>query len=178
MAWLWIGIYIAAAIGLFLSFLLTHRAKSDTRKYYAAAERMIREEVLDYSLKNPYTLPKGATAPSVRRTMVGIGMKDTNGKQRLLFDPEKPIYIGRGRGNQIILQGKEISAQHACIFAYHGKIWIKDLQSYSGITVRRGWLQNKSIPRGKGTRLLDGDRVQIQNHELSIHIFGVDLNHR
>lgn len=178
MVWLGIGIYIAAAIGAFICFLLLHRARSDARKYRSAAERMIREEILDYSLKNPYTLPKGTSMPATKRLMLGICMKHGDSKQRLLFDPAKPIYIGRSRHNQIIIQGKEISAQHTCIFIHHGKVWIRDLHSYSGTVIFRGWTKRKTIPRGKTIRLLDGDRIQIQDYMFSVYIFGFDLNRR
>lgn len=178
MIWAFVGIYIAAAVCGFVCFLLVNNAKSEAAKYRHAAEKIIREEMLDYSLKNPYTLPRGSAAPASERLMLGICLESGKRKQRLVFDTTAPVYIGRNRKNHIVLYDRDVSSQHGRIFQQDGKLWLQDLQSYSGITVRHGLFQKKQIPRGHSVRLTDGDRVLIRKNEFRIRIFQFDIKYK
>ena len=64
-----------------------------------------------------------------------------------------PCQIGRDPGNQIALMGHEISRKHAEIFERDGKLFIKDLESRSGI-----WHEGKSI---KEIEIVEGLQIRM-----------------
>jgi len=48
---------------------------------------------------------------------------------------ERPVMIGRGSGNNIVLSADVVSWHHAVVWVEGGKLWIKDLGSTNGTTV-------------------------------------------
>ncbi len=68
----------------------------------------------------------------------------------------KPLTIGRGEGNTIILKDASVSKNHAKIAHRDGKITIKDLKSKNGVIVC-----GEHIPVGKPFQLSPGNDIKV-----------------
>ena len=75
--------FCAAAVSGLVTFLLISAKRSEERRYTAAAEQIIREELLEYSLKNPITLAEQKKERETLRVKVGIEPYKKNAKKRL-----------------------------------------------------------------------------------------------
>lgn len=168
--------FAAAAVSGLVTFLLISAKRSEARRYTAAAEQIIEEELLEYSLKNPYTLAGQQKVPATRRVMVGIEPVGKKPKQRLVYDAAYPVTIGRGDSNQIVLHDGRISAQHAAVFYKNGSVWLRDCRSRYGVTVQRGWFAKIHLDSGRTMRLQDGDRLWFCGLALRVKLFVCDIN--
>ncbi|UCH80759.1 MAG: FHA domain-containing protein [Nitrospiraceae bacterium] len=68
----------------------------------------------------------------------------------------KPITIGRGEGNTLLLKDPSVSFTHAKVMMRQGIAYIKDLQSTNGIFVN-----GEQISPSRGQRILPGDEIKI-----------------
>lgn len=170
--------FVAVALGSFSVFMLVSRAKAESRKLYRAAEKIVGEELLDWSIRNPYIMERGASAPSARRLMIALQAVSEKNKQQSVFDVQRPIYIGRGNQCQIILYDARISERHACIFCKKGKIWIRNLTGRSVIQLRQGLFSRRVVRPGKTYMLHDGDCIQMNQSVLKVRLFVYGRDHR
>lgn len=162
----------------FTSTLLLFQAKSQTRKYYNAAEKIVREDLLAYSLKNPYTMPRGLKAPASVRLMLGMEILTVKPRQQRVFDISQPVNLGRSDQNHIVLHDMHISSRQGRIFARQGRIWLENLSTQCGMLVRRGRFQKIPVVPRQTIQLLDGDRICVNQHKLRVKIFVFNLNQR
>lgn len=170
--------FVAAALGSFAVFMLVSSAKAESRKLYRAAEKIVGEEMLDWSIRNPYTMERGASAPSARRLMIALQAVSEKNKQQSVFDAQRPITIGRGNRCQIILYDARISEQHACIFCEKGKVWIRNLTGRSVIQLRQGLFSRRIVRPGKTCMLHNGDRIEMNQNVLKVRLFVYGRDHR
>lgn len=86
----------------------------------------------------------------------------------LVFNEQKikKINIGRAPGNHIILPGKSVSREHACIEVKGNAVSIRDLNSVNGI-LKRETIELKKVLKAK---LDSGDRLAIGEYLLDIEI--------
>lgn len=163
--------FVVIALGSFAAFLLISSAKSENRKLYRAAEKIVGEELLDWSIRNPYTMARGTSAPAARRLMIALKAVSEKQKQQSVFDVQNPIYIGRGNSCQIILYDARISEKHACIFYEKGRVWIRNLTSRSVIQLKRGMFSRRALKPGKTQRIHDGETIQMYGNALKVRLF-------
>lgn len=92
----------------------------------------------------------------------------TNQVLHLEFSEEKTrkINIGRAPGNHVILPGKTVSREHACIDIREERAFIRDLNSANGIYMRMGM----ELRKIKKSILVTGDRLAIGEYVLDIEV--------
>lgn len=142
-------------------------SKSEQKKYYDAAARMIKESCLDQVI-----LSRGQKIQPDQKIMLYI---KTMGKPRqgYVFDPEKTIRIGRDRENsEICIRDNLVSAVHCCIYLYQGQPVVQDFNSSNGTWIKRG-MRRHSVTTAE--RIFSGDRLLIGNEELKIQFFNFDM---
>lgn len=168
-------IYVVLAIGAFVCFAVIYISKNETEKYYNAADKIIREDILAHAVRNPYINKQ--PAPASRRLMLGVKIKNGKKKNIQVFDPCKPVYIGSAETNQIRVMNNAVSSTHACIFNSENKLWINDRCPSVSIKIKRG--SRKVICRpGSSVRLRAGDIIIFNNYKLTFRIFVYDIYHK
>ncbi|HEY4716007.1 MAG TPA: FHA domain-containing protein [bacterium] len=58
---------------------------------------------------------------------------------------ESPIFIGRDKGMDIFMEDKSLSREHAVIFFYDGRFYIRDLKSTNGTMVNGKRIDQTSL---------------------------------
>ena len=96
----------------------------------------------------------GATLEESNRALaqlilVGPG---ESGTSHLLCD--RPVSIGRGMANDVIVEETHVSQRHARVFYQDGVFWVEDLQSTNGTYVNGERIEGP-------TRLITGDLLKI-----------------
>ncbi len=90
-------IIIAAASAIAAAAIFAKLKSEEREKMYRAAERIIQNELLDNSLKNPFLGGAVIDNSADCRLMVNIKVKLERDKQSFVFNPAKTIKIGRER---------------------------------------------------------------------------------
>ncbi|MCH5197896.1 MAG: FHA domain-containing protein [Oscillospiraceae bacterium] len=170
-------IYVVIAIVGFIVGLIIYIKRNNRRKYNNAAEKIIRDDLLGYSLKNPYIMDNSVKPPLARRVMIGLTIKAAGKKHSYVFDPAKRINIGRDDKNQIIIYDASVSAYQACIYVSGGGVCVYNTGTKNPITLRRG-ASSRNIRPKEGFRLRDGDILLIQNYKIKVKLFVFDINHK
>ena len=93
--------------------------------------------------------------------MYKLIIEDDEGKTTVVPLIRSQITIGRGEGNAIRLNERNISRRHARLWIEDGHIHIEDLNSYNGIFTNGEMIQ-------QNMRLKPGDLVEIGDYHLSI----------
>lgn len=161
-------IIVILLAGLGIGLWVRHSlARSEQKKYYDAAARMIRENCLDEVI-----LSRGKKHAAGDKIMIYI---KTAGKQKqgFVFDPQKGIRIGRSpEGNEICIRDSLVSASHCCIYLYQGQPVVQDFNSSNGTWIKRGFGSH----RVNGTeRILSGDRLIIGESQFKLLFFTFDM---
>lgn len=167
-------IYVIVLVGSFICFLVVGNIRVGEERFRYAAEKIIREEMLDYSLRNPFA--SGMQAPGARRRMVGLTIRSAREKRPLLFTADQQISIGRDHENQIVLKGRQFSGRHCVIEQQGKKIWLRDLNSRNGTVLRRGLFTKKLLKQGRRCALRDGDQIRLGSVKIKVKLFTFDLN--
>lgn len=168
-------IYVIVLLGSFICFLVVGNIKTNEERFRYAAEKIIREEMLDYSLRNPF-VAASLNVPSARRRMVGLTIRSAREKRPLLFTADQQIFIGRDHQNQIVLRGARFSNRHCVIEQRGAKIVLRDLNSNSGTVLKRGMLTKKVLKRGRAAVLRDGDQIRLNSVVIKVKLFTFDIN--
>lgn len=109
---------------------------AERKKYYRAANRIVREQYLDGAIKNA---ENAENYQGRHRQMVALKVKGSRGLG-YVFDPAQEIYFGRGLDtNDVCLQDLAVSIQHCKIFLYENQLCIQDLDSINGTTIKKRW---------------------------------------
>lgn len=91
--------------------------KSEEKKYYDAAARMIKENCLNKIIQN-----RGQRRQTVTdKLMIYISISGKS-RQGFVFDPENGIRIGRNiEENEICIRDALVSSSHCNIYLYQGR---------------------------------------------------------
>lgn len=170
--------YVIILLCGFICFLVTNKIKTDRQKNYDAAEKIIREDLLVYSLKNPYILGRKMVPPTSRRIMLAIKTGTGKNKKKLVFDPAQTVTIGRSDKNKIMICDRRVSDFHGCIYLKNGKVTITNTSSSKYLTVNRSLLKKYNLAPGATLKLLDGDKIFINGNKLKLTIFVFDINNK
>ncbi|MDD3279891.1 MAG: FHA domain-containing protein [Lachnospiraceae bacterium] len=160
----------AALVGISSYYVAQHRREKERKQCYEAAERLIQEEYLNYSIHNYRNHP---VAPPARKKIMLYLREETNKKNGYVFDPLHIIRIGRSRDeNDICIQEASVSGNHCRIYQDKTQIVLQDFGSSNGTLVKRGckkrWLCGKAI------YLQDGDKVCVGKTCFKISMFCYD----
>lgn len=163
--------YVIACVVCIAIFIvcvvIVKKNQLEKRKYYDAAERMVKEEYLEDVLENS---ANGEYYPVVV-PMLYIKLIKPKPVQRYVFNPEKGISIGRNRQeNTIWLPNPTVSMKHCSIYLYEGKIYLRDENSANGTLIKKG---NKKYMLTNGNVILleNGDVFYINNTIFKVTVF-------
>lgn len=156
-----IGIIAGIVLAILLILLLVVlyiRQKRERSEYYLAAYKVIKETALDQALHRN----SGHINVETIKPMVYI--KSQKGqKEGFVFDPEKPVGIGRAQeGNALCVRDASVSGYHCRLFLYGSGLYVEDLGSTNGTWLRQGFAKKQIIgptPIRSGAKLYIGGEV-------------------
>lgn len=140
--------------------------RRETEKYYQAAYKIIKEDLLDQAITN--SRPR---AYSGQKVMICLKWKGS--KEGYVFDPEKGVRIGRQvEGNELCIREIRVSSFHCRIFLMEGQPVVQDLNSSNGTWIKRG-LSKKEVT--EVSPIFTGDTLIIGSVKLKIILFCFDM---
>lgn len=167
---------------IFLVILLTivsvfyvKRQNEQWEKCYNAAFNIIKEDMLDYSIKNLSNTYE--MEPSGARMMIELKMLNAKKKDSYVFDPAKGVSIGRKKAegnNMICLNDISVSGNHCMIYGSGNNVYLQDMGSSNGSTVKRGF-RKYFVGNGNVMELRTKDKLFIGISEFKINIFYYDV---
>lgn len=167
-------IIVSAVLVVFI--VIHNRKKNEEMRYFAAAGNIMRDDILDYSLKNPLANDGSIKEPNGRKTMVYIKTVG-NKNARYVFDPEKCINIGRDKNNSnIYINDNAVSKNHCCIYAKSDHVYVKDGNSVNGTLLMRSWRRRYEINGGAKAELRSGDRIKVGPCVFKVLLFYYDIS--
>lgn len=167
---------VLISVAVIVFGVISHMKKTEREKYYVAAENILREDFLNYSLKNPLNNDGALQPPKGQKTMIYIKSKSGGKKVQFVFDPEKRIMIGRDKFNSnIYINEAFVSQQHCCIFSVGDDIYLQDLNSENGTKLNRGLLKRYTLFDGQCIRLRSNDSIIIGFNKFKITLFYFDM---
>lgn len=170
-------IFITAAImisSVIFGIVVTKKKNAERHKYYSAAANIVKEDLLNYSIKN--NLSGCELKPSGERIMVYIKAVSGKNKNSYVFDPAKIIYIGRSTfedKNSICLNDSKVSHNHCAIYSDGYNVFLQDMNSLNGSMIKRG-LRKYWINNGNIIQIEDKDKLYIGSVILRITVFYYD----
>lgn len=169
---------LAALVCVVIMVIVTVMIKSkqeETQHMYTAAERMIQNDILDNSLKNPFIKGTVIEEEPERQLMLNVKVSKSGKKQNFVFNPAKVVNIGRERTrNQITINEAVVSNFHCKIYLLQNDTAVvEDCNSSNGTVLKRG-MKSYVIANGQNAVLEDGDKLIIGTVELKIKLFYYD----
>ena len=86
--------------------------------------------------------------------------------QKVPIPPHCRLIVGRDKDNDILIDDPSASRKHAIFTANASQVFVDDLHSRSGITLRREGIKD---PITKTTQLKKGDLIEIGNTVIEYH---------
>lgn len=164
-----IGIIVMIGIAAFGvgTYVLYANRKAERQKYYDAAYKVIKEECLNNAIRN-----HNMKIQSGQKLMIYLKWKDSE-KQGYVFDPARPIRIGRNpEKSDICIREETVSSQHCILYMYQGEIFLKDLNSRNGTWLKQGLtkhLVHEAQP------VFSGDKIIVGGLVIKVTIFPFDM---
>lgn len=166
---------IAAAAASAVVTVVINRKKEEKQKYYMAAGNILKGEFLDYALQNPADGGNNGM-PNGRKMMLYIKSLNTKPKQQFVFDPEKPVLIGREQGKSNIYINEAFVSQYHCrIFSNGPDVYLQDMNSLNGTVVKKGLFCKIRVINGSGVKLSSGDIIRIGSNKFKVILFFYDM---
>lgn len=164
-----IGIIVVIGIAVVsvIAYVLHANRKAERQKYYDAAYKVIKEECLDNAIRN-----ENAKIESGQRLMIYLKWKDSE-KQGYVFDPAKPIRIGRSpEKNEICIREETVSSRHCMLYLYQGQLFLQDINSRNGTWLKQGL--RKQLVQG-AEPVFSGDKIIVGNLAIKVTVFIFDM---
>lgn len=160
-----------------LVFIIIFATKqAERKKYYIAAGNTLKEEYLDYSLRNNL-LAEGSFVPEGIKLMVYIKTKCNKKKIQYVFNPEKRILIGRDKHeSNIYVSDNRVSKKHCCIYSHNGHVFLEDLNAANGTIVKRGLFSRYGVYSNNRIVLNSGDKIVIGGNVFKVILFYYDMS--
>ena len=155
-----------AVIGVVI-YVLHANAKAERQKYYDAAYKVIKEECLNNAIRN-----QNEKIRNGQKLMLYLKWKDSE-KQGYVFDPEKPVRIGRSPENsEICIREETVSSQHCILYLYQGGLYLQDMNSRNGTWLKLGL--KKRLVQGV-VPVFSGDKIIVGSLAIKVTIFTFDM---
>lgn len=162
---------VAAAAALAICVVVLRRRKSLKEKCLKAAGNVLREEFLDYSLRNR-VFDNDSSQPRRSKTMLLVTSKSSGKKQSYVFDPELGIEIGREKNeSNIFICDNKVSKKHCYIYSMNDAVYVFDYGSSNGTTLRRGLFNKTPLRKHIPEQVYDGDTLDVGAARLKIRLF-------
>lgn len=151
-----------------------YQNKKETHKYYEAARQMVKEECLNYSLKNPYLRGSGLAAPNSRKIMLYVKLVKAGEKGGFVFDPEDEIVFGRQKENvSVYINEAVVSTRHCRIYLDGDELCLEDMGSSNGTGLIRK-RKEYALSAGSPVVLAENDMIHVGSRYFQIRIFCYD----
>lgn len=151
-----------------------YKVNKETRKYYEAAGQMLKEEYLNYSLKNPYLHPKHPSMLNPQKIMLYIKLAKTKEKDGFVFDPKDAVIFGRQKEKvSICINEAAVSSQHCRVYLGGDAVLAEDMGSANGTGLIRK-RKEYALAYGSPVILIDKDILHIGSKYFQIRIFYYD----
>ena len=162
-------VLLVLAAAAILVAILVSRRQSEREKYLRAAKNLVQEQ-LNYALHN-----SGAAAepPRSRRLMLYL-CANTDPVQRFVFDPCRPVTIGRDPQCSIFVQDPMLSQHHCRIQMQRGQVLLVDERSANGTFVQRGLFHRYRVLPDRPLVLCRGDKICVGTFCLKVKPFLFD----
>lgn len=168
-----VSIILVMAVNVIVIFKMK-RKNEFWKKTYGAAENIIKEDLLNYSIQNNYEYQM--IEPNGYRLMTCFHNVSDKDKSSYVFDPSKGIYIGRKKmksSNAIYLNDINVSGEHCLIYSDGIKVYIQDCNSTNGTKIKRH-LRKYFLRDGQVMELQNKDRLYIGATCFRLLIFAYD----
>lgn len=146
--------------------------KDEEQEYYNAAQNIIKENKLNELITNSFNNPPEKSALGIK-PMIYVKVM-TKKKAKYVFDPKTEVSIGRSmQENSICINEAIVSKQHCVIFAEDNHVYLRDLFSSNGVSVKRGqsWYR---IENGAMLELMNKDVLKLGTTKIKLTIFYFD----
>ena len=167
---------IISVILMVVLLVLLSAKKTEKLKYYTAAGNTLREEYLNYSLRNNLY---GADDLKHSNFKQMIYLKTKYGKQKIkyVFNPENRIIIGRDKyESNIYVNNKTVSKKHCCIYLENGYVYLEDMNASNGTIVERGMFQKYRLISNNRIALNSKDKIVIGSSVIKVILFNYDMS--
>lgn len=163
----YVMIAMTGIIVFIISVVIVKYRQHEEKKYYDAAQQMVREEYLTASLRSfdeqEYI---SAVIPMIYLKLCGHKQK-----QGYVFDPEKEITIGRDKNNNSIwVPFSTVSMRHCTICLYEGNVYLRDDNSANGTIVKKGF-HNYHVINNEYIELETKDKITVGEAVFRVTIF-------
>lgn len=167
-------IAILALVGIVSLLFVISRKRIENKKIFAAAKNLVKNEFLDFSLKN---CSENQDEILKQRVLLYIKTMNTKEKQSLVFDPNKVIYWGRNSDFcQIYINDLAVSKVHCKIYCDNYKVYLNCISKNGYVIVKRNLFTKYQVNPGYQLQLKSKDRIIIGSCEFKVKIFLYNLN--
>ena len=161
-----ITVMIIAAVCGAVIFITRAARQAERQKYYDAAYRILKEECLDNAIRN-----QDKRMQNARKVMLYLKWKDME-KHGYVFDPEKPVWIGRDpQTSNICIREGTVSSRHCVLYLYQGTVYLEDLHSRNGTQIRQG-IRTRHVQ--EPCPVISGDRIIVGSLVIRVILFEFD----
>ena len=168
-----LGVIAVAAVVILV--IVSNMKKNERIKYLTAAGNTLREEFLNYSLQNHSGETADIRVPRTSKMMIYLKANSKGKKVQLVFDPEREVNIGRDKfSSNIYINDPTVSQKHCCIYSVDDRVFLRDLYSANGTSVKRG-LHRYHIVEGESIELNTKDTLIIGSNEFKVTLFYYDM---
>ena len=163
---------LLAVVASIIIIAVIKSKQDEENEYYEAAKNILKEDILDHSLKNPLKNGSASAQAAGQRPMIYVKIE---GKRdcKYVFDPSKSITVGREKDCSVCVSEATVSGHHMQIFSSGLRVYARDLNSLNGIDIKRG-MKHYTIQSGGSAEIVDGDRLTIGMTTIIITIFYFD----
>lgn len=141
--------------------------RRETMKYYQAAYKIIKEDLLDRAIAN-----RQPDLYMGQKVMLCLEWKDVS-REGYVFDPEPGISIGRqAEGNEICIREISVSSRHCRICLVEGQPVVEDLNSSNGTWIKRGF-RKRAVTAVEP--VFTGDILVIGTVRMKVTLFYFDM---
>lgn len=156
---------IVIVVILVIVVIVRHKVKKGRlEKRQDAAYELLKEEALDYVLKNG----SDAVFRMDQKIMMHVKSKEIN--VDTVFDPQENVVIGRSKDSTIAINSPVISSHHCQLSLSDGKVYVKDLGSSNGTVLKHG-LKKTYIDSSSSVEIISGDKIIIGGICFKIELF-------
>ena len=176
--------FLLVLLGIVLLCVLRSRQKR-RREERENTRRRKRDEALSEALRNPLVKREQApshgplevrwedqtvreTTPAANAPVAEITELSEYSRRKYVFDLDRPVRIGSGAENELVLSREGVAHYHCEIFLIGARAGIKTVQDSETLLVRK---KQCAIIGTEGLYLNDGDHIRLGTAELEFRLY-------
>jgi len=166
-------IYVTLIILLVIEVVvtvITSRNKSKNHKLtMECLQKMVEYNVLNATLNHPISSEQ-ALAYENNKLFLKIEFVDARPYLGYMFDLSENVTVGRDRENKIVIRDDAVSRVHCKFYVMNGQVFVKDLNSSNGTTIRGKWFGKIRLQSQNMVSVVNKDRVIIGGYTMRVQI--------